>query len=532
MIDQSSPRRFSTGRAGEREPHLGDEPPRRARAWRRSRSSRSAPRRGRRSESASRARRSTSRRSTAYVVTTRSLSPMRSSSRRERASRPCSTRTRSWGTKRFASLHPVADDRRRAHDERRRVARVLLPSREEGERHERLAEPHVVGEDAARAELAEELQPRDARSWYGRSVASSRAGQVGARRARRAREAARAGVDDALVGVTAEALDPSLDAPELMRREATAPVVVDESRALVDERAHLVVDLRSVPSESAIHRPRAASAARSRAHLDLERARPEVELGVEPAEATPTSTFTETGGPTFTRASDSATSDVDARRRRDCAPRRMPVCQRWTARSSRARPSPSSPASRRVSSREPCRANERSARSSASRSRPVDVVRVRRDAHAPRAIDGEELAAHVERRARERELERGRLERREPEDLAAAGASTPRPRPRERSARPTRLGRSMRTSGKRRHARESPRDVEVDLGGDGMEDLVRLGPEIRKRSGEEERVGRVGDESARRSRTSARRVEPRARRARCAARRARSRSEGGSSTRA
>ena len=55
---------------------------------------------------------------------------------------------------------PVADQAGRRHDQRRRVeAPRLLLGDEVGDRLQRLAEPHVVGEHAARAVRAQVLQP-------------------------------------------------------------------------------------------------------------------------------------------------------------------------------------------------------------------------------------------------------------------------------------------------------------------------------------------------------------------------------------
>ena len=69
---------------------------------------------------------------------------------------------------------------------------VSLLTEEERERRDRLAEPHVVGEDAARAERLEELEPREAESLV-RAQASRRALAASrARRRRRARAGGRA----------------------------------------------------------------------------------------------------------------------------------------------------------------------------------------------------------------------------------------------------------------------------------------------------------------------------------------------------
>ena len=73
---------------------------------------------------------------------------------------------------------PVGDDAGRRDDERlERLAlaldlRVLvLDGEQERDGLHRLAETHVVGEDAARADVVEEPEPRKPCSWYGRSVA-------------------------------------------------------------------------------------------------------------------------------------------------------------------------------------------------------------------------------------------------------------------------------------------------------------------------------------------------------------------------
>ncbi len=54
---------------------------------------------------------------------------------------------------------PVARDRRGADDEVRRAPFALFSPKKERERHDGLAEPHVVGQDAARAEGLQELEP-------------------------------------------------------------------------------------------------------------------------------------------------------------------------------------------------------------------------------------------------------------------------------------------------------------------------------------------------------------------------------------
>ncbi len=73
---------------------------------------------------------------------------------------PCETCTRNCGAKRWASARQHDGG---AHQEHRQVepSRLLL-HQDVGERLHRLAQPHVVGQDAVQVEGAQELQPGQA----------------------------------------------------------------------------------------------------------------------------------------------------------------------------------------------------------------------------------------------------------------------------------------------------------------------------------------------------------------------------------
>jgi hypothetical protein len=64
-------------------------------------------------------------------------------------------------------LDPRPDDRGRRDHERRSARQVFRRGREEGERHVRLAEPHLVGEHAAEAGCAQRPEPVEARPLIG-----------------------------------------------------------------------------------------------------------------------------------------------------------------------------------------------------------------------------------------------------------------------------------------------------------------------------------------------------------------------------
>ena len=311
-------------------------------------------------------------------------------------------------------LHPVADDRGRAHDERRRVAVASSFQRARNARvmsvlPRPMSSARTPPAPSSRRNCSQAMPRADTGAASPRAAPGGRA--RGAPRARAvARAGSRRGRRAPSMLAASEALDPSLDTSELVRREARRPASVDERRALVDERGHLVVDLR----ERAVGERDPSPARRERhelAHLDLERAGPEVELGVEPARRAPSRARPPRPAVRPSScASDSATQHLDARRlrcaeRRECRPARA---GRRLLRATEARRRRDEPGvaddERSPRPRRPTRARRRS---------------VCGDRHLPCAVHGDELARTVERRARQAQLERRRLERRQTEDLRA-----------------------------------------------------------------------------------------------------------------
>ncbi len=77
---------------------------------------------------------------------------------------------------------PVVDDTRRCHDEERANVRIALNgATDQGQRLERLAEAHVVGEDPAEAVVLEEREPAVAGTLVGPQLRDETRGQVGLR---------------------------------------------------------------------------------------------------------------------------------------------------------------------------------------------------------------------------------------------------------------------------------------------------------------------------------------------------------------
>ena len=114
-----------------------------------------------------------------YVVTTTSASASSPTVRPDFAKRVGHRGNGEPGGEAGGLSDPARDDARRRDDEERAEVRIELPGvADERERLQRLAEAHVVGEDAAELEAPERREPVEAVSLVGPELRVQRGGQL------------------------------------------------------------------------------------------------------------------------------------------------------------------------------------------------------------------------------------------------------------------------------------------------------------------------------------------------------------------